>query len=102
MKEFNKWFTISFSFMGKDFEHTIAIKNLIIDGDTWLYYFDINVDGDTYTVELYGTYDDDRNIRTSGECYVDGYLTTAAFGINVSEDGDVIAYVDDIDIIDSD
>ena len=33
MKEFNKWFTISFSFMGKDFEHTIAIKNVTIDGN---------------------------------------------------------------------
>ena len=74
MKEFNKWFTISFSFMGKDFERTISIKNVIIDGDTWFYYFDINVNGDTYTAEMYGTYDDDSNIRTSGKCYVDGSM----------------------------
>lgn len=102
MKEFNKWFTISFSFMGKDFEHTIAIKNITIDGDTWYYYFDINVSGDTYTAEVYGTYDDDGNIRTSGECYVDGNEVASAFGINVTEDGDVIDYIDDIDIIDAD
>lgn len=74
MKEFNKWFTISFSFMGKDFEHTIAIKNVTIDG----------------------------NIRTSGECYVDGNGVAPAFGINVIEDADVIDYIDDIDIIDAD
>ena len=102
MKEFNKWFTISFSFMGKDLEHTIAIKNITIDGDTWLYYFDINVSGDIYTVEVYGTYDDDGNIRTSGECYVDGNGVAPAFGINVLDDVDVIDYIDDIDIIDAD
>ena len=34
MKEFNKWFTISFSFMGKDFEHTIAINKAEVDDDT--------------------------------------------------------------------
>lgn len=102
MKEFNKWFTISFSFMGKDFERTISIKNVIIDGDTWFYYFDINVNGDTYTAEMYGTYDDDSNIRTSGKCYVDGNEVASAFGINIIEDDNVIYYIDNIDIIDAD
>ena len=102
MKEFNKWFTISFSFMGKDFEHTIAIKNVTIDGNIWYYHFDIIVSGNIYTAEVYGTYDDDGNIRTSGECCVDGNGVAPAFGINVSEDADVIDYIDDIDIIDAD
>ena len=49
-----------------------------------------------------GRADDDGNIRTSGECYVDGNEVASAFGINVTEDGDVIDYIDDIDIIDAD
>ena len=102
MKEFNKWFTISFSFMGKDFEHTIAIKNVTIDGNIWYYHFDIIVSVDIYTAEVYGTYADDGNIRTSGECYVDGNGVAPAFGINVIEDADVSDYIDDIDIIDAD
>lgn len=102
MKEFNKWFTISFSFMGKDFEHTIAINKVEVEDETWYYYFDLNVNGDAYTAEVFGTYDDDGNVRTSGECYVDGVKCISAFGINITEDGDVIDYVDDIDIIDAD
>lgn len=102
MKEFNKWFTISFSFMGKDFEHTIATKKIVVDGDTWFYYFDINVNGDTYTAEVWGTYDDDGNFRTSGECYVDGKEVCPCFGINITEDGDVIDQIDDVEIIDAD
>ena len=102
MKEFNKWFTISFSFMGKDFERTISIKNITIDGDTWFYYFDINVRGDAYTAKVYGTYDDDGNIRTTGECYVDGNEVAPAFGIKITENGDVIDDINYIEIIDAD
>lgn len=103
MKEFNNWFTISFSYLGKDFEHTITLHQLDIDEDTWYYYFDINVRGDYYRVEVFGTYDDDGNVRTSGKCMVDGKETLACFGINITDDdGDVIAYIDDIDIIDTD
>ena len=101
MKEFNTWFTISFSFMGKDFERTIAIKNVIIDGDTWFYYFEINVAGDTYVAEVWGTYDDEGNVRTTGDCLVGGDHLAAAFGINISLDGDVVGQIDDIDIIDA-
>ena len=88
--------------MGKDFERTISIKNITIDGDTWFYYFDINVHGDAYTAEVYGTYDDDGNIRTTGECYVDGNEVAPAFGIKITENGDVIDDIDYIEIIDAD
>lgn len=103
MKEFNSYFTIYFSFMGKDIEHTISINQLEIDEDTWYYYFKVNVKGETFTIEVYGTYDDDGNVRTSGECKVWGHNTLASFGINVTDtDGDVIDYIDDIDVIDND
>ena len=93
MKEFNKWFTISFSFMGKDFERTISIKNITIDGDTWYYYFDINVSGDTYTAEVYGTYDDDGNIRNAARLQpVDG---RQARGSNDLVDNAVVVVVHD-------
>ena len=88
--------------MGKDFEHTIAIKNVTIDGNIWYYHFDINVHGDAYTAEVYGTYDDDGNIRTTGECYVDGNEVAPAFGIKITENGDVIDDIDYIEIIDAD
>ena len=55
MKEFNSYFTIYFSFMGKDIEHTISINQLEIDEDTWYYYFKVNVKGETFTIEVYGT-----------------------------------------------
>ena len=102
MKEFNKWFTISFSCMGKDFERTISIKSISLYGDTVSYYFEINIRGDAYTAEVYGTYDDDGNIRTTGECYVDGNEVAPAFGIKITENGDVIDDIDYIEIIDAD
>lgn len=100
MKEFNKWFEISFNYKGKDFERTIPISKVevIAEEDIWYYYFDINVNGECYTVEVYGTYDGD--VRTSGE---DKYGNSVAFGINIlDEENNVQAYIDDIDIIDCD
>ena len=103
MKEFNSWFTISFNYCGKDIEHTISLNQLDIDEDTWFYYFKVNIKGEEYTMEVWGTYDDNKNVRTSGECLVDGHKVSACFGINVSDvTGDIIDYIDDIDIIDCD
>ena len=102
-KEFNTWFIISFFYCGKCFERTIHLSSVKIDGDTWFYNDTINVRGDEYKIEVWGTYDDYGNVRTSGSCLVDGNEIPAGFGINVmDEDGDVIAYIDDIDIIDCD
>ena len=107
MKEFNSWFTIAFSFKGNDFEKTINIKSLdipITENDTreWRYYTDINVGGESYDVVVYGTYDDDGNIRTSGECYVNGEEVCPAFGIEVYDSNDNEFDISDIDIIDGD
>lgn len=106
MKEFNTWFTISFSFMGKSFERTISIKKAKenVENNIWYYYTDINVRGDVYDVEVFGTYDDDGNIRTSGECYVNGKEVCPAFGITIYNEGtdDIVGTIDDVDVIDND
>lgn len=103
MKEFNKWFKISFSFRGTDFEHTIHLNQIEVDECTWFYYFDINIKEDTYRVEVFGTYDDNGNVRTTGDCVVDGREVVPVFGINILDDfDDVVDVIDDIDIIDAD
>ena len=108
MKEFNNWFTISFSFMGKTFERTISIKKIHTPDDNdkfreWDYMTDINIGEDNYDIVVYGTYDDDGNIRTSGVCYVDGQEVVPTFGIEVLDNNDdLVAFIDDIDIIDGD
>lgn len=108
MKEFNTWFTISFSFMGKTFERCISVAAIHKPADNderreWDYMDDINVGEDNYDVVVYGTYDDDGNIRTSGECYVNGEKVAPCFGIEVYDNNDdVVAEIDDIDIIDND
>lgn len=105
MKEFNKWFKISFSFRGYDFEHTIHLNQVDVDeyDSIWADYFNINVKEDTYRVEVFGTYDDDGNVRTTGTCLVNGEEKVSSFGINILDDyDDIIDIVDDIDIIDAD
>ena len=107
MKEFNKWFKIAFSFMGKDFEESISLKQVhkpAADDERreWDYMFTINVGDDTYDVVVYGTYDDNGDIRTSGECYVNGDEVAPCFGIEVYDSEDeLVAEISDIDIIDS-
>ena len=110
MKEFNTWFTISFSFMGKSFERTISIKKAKenVENNIWYYYTDINVRGDVYDVEVFGTYDDDGNIRTTDECYVNGKEVCPAFGITIYNEGclgsdeDIVGTIDDVEVIDND
>ena len=106
MKEFSTWFTIAFSFMGKSFERTISIKKAKehVENNIWYYYTDINVRGDVYDVEVFGTYDDDGNVRTSGVCYVNGKEVCPAFGITIYNEGtdDIVGTIDDVDIIDND
>lgn len=104
MKEFNKWFTISFSYKGKDIEHTISLNKVITEPNYWLYRFDDVVKGDVYHFEVYGTLDDKGNVRTSGDCLVNGETMSAVFGINVDDgiDKDNYDEISDIDIIDCD
>lgn len=103
MKEFNHWFTICFSYRGKDIEKTISLKQIEIWNYCWYYTFSDIIKDEKVIFEVFGTYDDDKNIRTSGECYINGVETLSAFGIDVlNEDDDRIAVIADIDIIDSD
>lgn len=106
MKEFNSWFTISFSYLGKDIEQTISlsqIERINVRYDIWVYRFDVPIKDDIVTIEVYGTIDDDDNIRTSGPSIINGVEMPSVFGINVLDEyNEVIDEIDDIDIIDCD
>ena len=102
MKEFNSWFQISFSWRGKDIEHIIHTNKVErYDDNQWEYSFNENVKGDEITFVVVGTIDDDNNIRTSGECYVDGNEVMPFFYVEVFDEDGLVDNISDIDIIDS-
>lgn len=104
MKEFNKWFKISFEFKGTLIEHIILIDKVTRDEEyrEWEYTFSHNIKGTDYNFSVNGDIDDDNNIRTSGECYINGEDVCPRFYIYaISEDG-MEDDIDDIDIIDCD
>lgn len=106
MKEFKKWFEISFEWRGKIITKIIHISEVerYEEDNQWEFSFDENVKGENITFLVMGAIDDDGDIRTSGECYIGGEETAPWFLINAmtDEEGVIDDDISDIDIIDAD
>ena len=100
--EFTSDFRIRFRHKGLEITRKISLNKIVIDIDTWFYYFDIPKLGAHF--EVWGSVDEDGNVRTSGPVDSDGHC--AAFAVNVYDldsvkerDGQMLEQIDDVDVL---
>ena len=103
MKEFLSFFTIRFKYDGMTLQKKINLDAIKKKGHIWRYEFKKNFEDGIADFIVEGTLDDLGDIRTTGECYVNGMETCPSFYVNCIDFRKKKTFtIDDVDIIDCD